>query len=127
TLIICGGGQLLDAWGGPWQFPYTIAKWVGLCRIFGVKCVFLNVGAGPLDSALGKWFIKHSLRQCDYVSTRDHESKALLLKQLRFRREVFVVADNAYALRTNRLPTAITTAERDNVQTIGIAPMAYCD
>ena len=30
-LIICGGGQLLDAWGGPWQFPYTLFKWVLLC------------------------------------------------------------------------------------------------
>src|SRR5271168_331090 len=25
-LIISGGGQLLDSWGGPWAFPYTIFK-----------------------------------------------------------------------------------------------------
>ena len=52
-LIISGGGQLLDSWGGPWKFPYTIFKWTLLAKLSGEKCYFLNVGAGPLTYPSG--------------------------------------------------------------------------
>src|SRR5262249_44470854 len=45
--IISGGGQLTEK-DGSWGFPYTILKWVVLARLAGVRCIFLNVGAGPL-------------------------------------------------------------------------------
>ena len=51
-LVISGGGQLLDCWGGPWKFPYTIFKWVLLAKLAHVRCIVLNVGAGPLNPAL---------------------------------------------------------------------------
>src|SRR5262245_19934697 len=53
-LIISGGGQLTEK-DGPWGFPYTIFKWVTLARIEGVRCVFLNLGAGPLNHPLSKF------------------------------------------------------------------------
>ena len=54
-LIISGGGQLTEK-DGPWGFPYTIFKWVVLARSAGVSCIFLNVGAGPLESAVKQVF-----------------------------------------------------------------------
>ncbi len=78
VLIISGGGQLLDACGGPWKFPYTIFKWTALSKLSGAKCYFLNVGAGPLDHRLGKWFVKSALRLADHVSFRDDDSRALV-------------------------------------------------
>ena len=74
-LVVCGGGQLLDAWGGPWAFPYTIFKWVLLAKLCRRKCYFVNVGAGPLDYSLSKWFVKRALHLADYVSFRDDKSK----------------------------------------------------
>ena len=57
-LVISGGGQLLDCWGGPLEFPYTIWKWVFLARLARVKRVFLNVGAGPIDHRLSMFFVR---------------------------------------------------------------------
>ena len=62
-LVISGGGQLLDSWGGPWAFPYTIFKWVILAKLAHVKCYFVNVGAGPLEHSLSKWFVRSEERR----------------------------------------------------------------
>ena len=64
-LVISGGGQLLDCWGGPWDFPYTIWKWIFLARLARVKRVFLNVGAGPLENPLSIFFVMRALRLAD--------------------------------------------------------------
>src|SRR5262249_26767159 len=96
-LIISGGGQLLDAWGGPWAFPYTLFKWVLLAKLSHTKCYFVNVGAGPLDYPLSKWFIKIPLLLADYVSFRDGKSK-MLIREIGFRNRTQVVADSVYGL-----------------------------
>src|SRR5262249_53912243 len=61
VLVICGGGQLTEK-DGPWGFPYTILKWVLLARSVGVRCIFLNVGAGPLTQASSKFLVRWALR-----------------------------------------------------------------
>ena len=43
-LIISGGGQLQDIWGGPWGHPYAMLKWTFLARLRGAKPIFLSVG-----------------------------------------------------------------------------------
>lgn len=123
-IIICGGGQLLD-WGGPWAFPYTLFKWTILAKCAGVKCIFLNNGAGPLDYSLSRWFVKRALSMADYVSLRDRVS-AELLRKVGFRGKVTVVADNAWSIR---LPDGLARKrfEPKAGLVIGIAPMAYGD
>jgi polysaccharide pyruvyl transferase WcaK-like protein len=123
-LIICGGGQLLD-WGGPWAFPYTLFKWVLLAKCANVKCVFLNSGAGPLDFALSRWFVRRTLSMADYVSLRDHASGELLRKT-GFRGKMKVVADAVWGLRLPKLPKKQPAEPREDL-VIGIAPMAYGD
>ena len=123
-IIICGGGQLLD-WGGPWAFPYTLFKWIVLAKLARAKCVFLNNGAGPLDTPLSRWFIRRALSMADYVSLRDCAS-AELIRQVGVRRTLKVVADNAWGLH---LPNrgARWRSESDEELVIGIAPMPYGD
>ena len=72
--VISGGGQLLDSWGGTWDYPFTIFKWVVLAKLSGTKCYFVNVGAGPLKHPLSKFFITRALALADYVSFRDQKS-----------------------------------------------------
>src|SRR5258708_5415802 len=55
VLIISGGGQLSE-WGGPWSFLFTVYKWVLLAKSARVKCLFLNMGAGPLTYPLSKFY-----------------------------------------------------------------------
>jgi len=123
-IVICGGGQLLD-WGGPLAFPYTLFKWSLIAQCARAKCIFLNNGAGPLDSPLSRWFIRRALAMADYVSLRDRASDELLRK-IGFQGKIKVVADSAWGLR---LPDGIarrrSKAKKELV--IGIAPMAYGD
>jgi polysaccharide pyruvyl transferase WcaK-like protein len=122
-LIISGGGQLTEK-DGPWGFPYTIFKWVILARSAGVRCMFLNVGAGPLTQPLSKFFARRALLSADYVSFRDDKSQALV-HEIGFTGESRVCPDNVYGLEvatTNGIPL-----ERRSQPIVGFAPMPYPD
>ena len=69
--IIPGTGLLSDAYGlGSWG-PYNMFKWSLLAKICGCKLLFLSVGAGPLYTTLGRFFVKSALRLADFRSYRD--------------------------------------------------------
>jgi polysaccharide pyruvyl transferase WcaK-like protein len=125
-LIISGGGQLLDAWGGPWAFPYTLFKWILLAKLAGAKCYFVNVGAGPLRYGLSKWFVRRSLHFADYVSFRDEKSRALI-REIGFSGEAPVIADSAYALNISDFNNKTNGGRRASELVIGISPMAWRD
>jgi polysaccharide pyruvyl transferase WcaK-like protein len=119
-LVISGGGQLTESWGGPWQFPYTIFKWIFLARLAGVKALFLNVGAGPLARPLSKYFIRAALSLADYVSFRDAKS-AELIRHIGFRGDTPVFPDAVYGLD----PDCASDSATQRPATVGIAPMPY--
>lgn len=120
ALIICGGGQLLDSWGGPWKFPYTLFKWVLLAKLARKQIYFINVGSGPIDHALSKRFIKDALRLSDYASFRDPDSLQLV-NSIGFTRKSEVVTDSVYSLDMDGLRGG------QGNSTVGFSPMAYCD
>jgi polysaccharide pyruvyl transferase WcaK-like protein len=123
-LIINGGGQLTE-WTGPWGFLYTIFKWVVLARLAHVKCVFLNVGAGPLTRPLSKFFARRALSLAAYVSFRDEDSRSLA-QRIGFAGTSHVFPDSAYSLAIS------TGAVSGEIQSppktiVGVSPMPYCD
>jgi polysaccharide pyruvyl transferase WcaK-like protein len=122
-LIISGGGQLTEK-DGPWGFPYTIFKWVILARSAGVRCMFLNVGAGPLTLPLSKFFVTRALLVADYVSFRDDKSRALVHK-IGFTGECRVCPDSVYGLEV--ATTTVNPLERGPEPIVGFAPMPYPD
>jgi polysaccharide pyruvyl transferase WcaK-like protein len=122
-LIISGGGVLTEK-DGPWGFPYTIFKWVVLARSAGIRCMFLNLGAGPLTQPLGKFFVARALLAADYVSLRDSKSRALVYG-IGFRGKSRVFPDSVYGLEvatTNGRPLGKRTQA-----IVGFAPMPYPD
>jgi polysaccharide pyruvyl transferase WcaK-like protein len=122
--IISGGGQLLDSWGGPWKFPYTLFKWVVLARLSGVRCKFVNVGAGPLRYRLSKWFVKRALFLAEYVSFRDEVSRKLI-RQIGFNGRSHVLPDCAYSLA---IPRCLIHRDKPSEGAIvAFSPMAYRD
>ena len=123
--IVCGGGQLLDSWGGPWGFPYTLFKWILLARLSGARCYFLNVGAGPLRDPLSKWFIKRALFLSDYVSFRDEDS-IRLVRKIGFTGRAQSFPDCVYSLTVPATPT-IRGSARNSSRVVGFSPMAYYD
>jgi len=123
-LVISGGGQLLDSWGGPWAFPYTLFKWVFLAKLAHVRCYFVNVGAGPLNKPLSKWFVRRSLAVAEYVSFRDDDSRALV-EHIGFRGKSEVSVDCVYGLDFCAHQPTDLSARKETA--VGFSPMAYCD
>jgi polysaccharide pyruvyl transferase WcaK-like protein len=122
-LIVSGGGQLTGR-DGPWGFPYTILKWIVLARSAGVRCIFLNVGAGPLSHPLAKFFARRALFSAEYVSLRDNKSQALV-REIGFTGESRVFPDSVYSLES--AATNANPPEQGSRPIVGFAPMPYPD
>jgi polysaccharide pyruvyl transferase WcaK-like protein len=124
-LLIAGSNQILDNYGGPWEFPYLNLRWSLLARLAGCRVAWISVGAGPLDSRLGRWFVRAALRLADYVSVRDEGSRRLLA-EIGVRREILLFPDLAHGVRHEPGPAA----RRDRVPgraTVAINAMPVYD
>jgi polysaccharide pyruvyl transferase WcaK-like protein len=120
-LIVSGGGQLTGK-SGPWGFPYSILLWFLMAKFAGTRCVFLNVGAGPLTDALTKFFVNRTLYAADYVSFRDEPSQALA-RNIGFAGDSQVFPDIVYSLEMCT-PGAVGSLKRER-PIVGISPLAY--
>jgi polysaccharide pyruvyl transferase WcaK-like protein len=99
-------------------------KWMLLARLARVKCIALNVGAGPVVRPTSKWFVRQALFFATYASFRDEESKALV-HRIGFKGATHVFPDNAYGLDTSSYK--INPAKGRSNPIVGLAPMAYGD
>jgi len=77
-LVFAGTGILQDSWGGVSSYPYRIFLWSLLSRLAKVKVAVVSVGAGPIDSAMGKRLIRYALNSATYRSFRNENSKKLI-------------------------------------------------
>ncbi|HEV8000670.1 MAG TPA: polysaccharide pyruvyl transferase family protein, partial [Planctomycetaceae bacterium] len=71
-VVVCGGGQIDELWGGPWGHPYVLFKFALLSRLVGARFVILSSGSARLTSRLGRGFVKQTLRWANYRSFREH-------------------------------------------------------
>jgi len=124
SLIIAGGGQLGELWRGPWSHHYNIFKFSLLTKLANRKLLFLNVGAGPLNRALSRVFVKRSVCLADYVSFRDVESQELV-HRLGVKRKTYVFPDSVYALDISAYETENTV--RVSRPLVGLNPIGFCD
>jgi polysaccharide pyruvyl transferase WcaK-like protein len=123
-LIVSGGGQLDEEWGGPWGHPYTLLKWAMMAKMAGTKFLFLSVGTCALDSRLSSLLIKWALQLADYRSYRDYNSKKLL-ENMHFTKDDPIFPDLAFSFSTNGIKKPFS--DKENRPIVGISPMAYCD
>ncbi|RPF54203.1 polysaccharide pyruvyl transferase family protein [Aquisalibacillus elongatus] len=73
-LIVGGGNVLMDFYP---KWPFVLRHIVKEARKKDIKVYFCGVGAGPINTSVGKKVIKSILKDY-YVSTRDIESKYIL-------------------------------------------------
>ena len=126
-LVVSGGGQLDDEWGGPWVHPYALCKWVLLARVAGVPCAMASVGAGKITSPASRMFLSLALRLCCYRSYRETKTRAIAANLLPRATNDFVVPDLAFSLPDSELisPVAgIRTMARGR-PIIALSPIAY--
>jgi polysaccharide pyruvyl transferase WcaK-like protein len=121
-LLVSGGGQLDDYWGGPWGHPYSLLKWGLIARTIGARYAFLGVGTCALESRLSTFFIRQALRLAAYRSYRDQTSKKLL-EEMAFTHGDPVGPDLAFSYEKTRLVSGCVST--GSGKTIGISPITY--
>jgi polysaccharide pyruvyl transferase WcaK-like protein len=79
-LIISGGGQIDDFWGGPWRQPFRLFAWCACATLQSKPVAWLAVGVDDLGNPISVWFIRHALKMARYRSFRDSGSLEALRK-----------------------------------------------
>lgn len=93
--VVLGGGGLLQDETSPLNLPYHLSR-VAVARGRGTPFAAVGVGAGRLDTHLGRLLVRRGLRGAAAVSARDADS-ARLLEAVGVR-DVGVAADLALGL-----------------------------
>lgn len=117
TLVVAGGGQLDDFWGGPSGHPQALADWTGLARGAGARTVVLSVGTGRL-AARSRALVSRALAAAEYVSFRDARSRELAGCAA----DAPVVPDLAYAVP---MPEGVARVRAPGGPVVGVSPMIY--
>jgi polysaccharide pyruvyl transferase WcaK-like protein len=121
ALIVAGTGLLTDAYGLFGWGPYNLFKWSLIAKLCRCKLFFVSVGAGPIDSAAGRWLVKSALSLADFRSYRDNSSVKCLHSIGFLTEDDRVCPDLAFSLPTE----AHTLTERRQQTVVGLGLMAY--
>ena len=121
ALIVSGGGQIDDEWGGPWGHPYTLFRWAIVCALARTPYLVLSVGVCRLDSWLSRVFVRLALARSQYRSYRDPGSKEKL-SSWRFTKDDPCVPDLAFGLWRDQPAQSQKRADKGR---IGVSPIAF--
>ncbi len=122
-LIIPGTGLLTDAYGLSNWGPYTLLRWSLIAKICRCKLLLVSVGAGPIYSLLGRWFVRSILYLADFRSYRD-DSTLRYLSSIGFHvGHDQVSPDLAFSLPEAVIPRRDAETRRRSV--VGFGVMEY--
>jgi polysaccharide pyruvyl transferase WcaK-like protein len=125
-LIVSGGGQFDEEWGGPWGHPFALFKWALLARMASVPLAIPSVGTGRATSKTSRWLMSAALRMAQYRSYRDENSKAVASNLLKRAAQDSVIADLAFSIPTTELrSTGVIRSISQGRKIIAISPIAY--
>jgi polysaccharide pyruvyl transferase WcaK-like protein len=126
VLVISGGGQIDDLWGGAGQHPFALFKWTLAAKICRRPILVVSVGSGRLRSSQSRWLVRRTLSRAGSATCRDRHS-ARVVGALRGKR-VDVVPDMAlaYPVAKHSGPEPYNPRAGDRLR-VGIAPMAFGD
>lgn len=120
-LIVAGGGQIDEEWGGPWGHPYVLFRWAMLSRLAGTPMIVLSVGASALPSLLGRSLVGIALASATYRSYRSSESKRLV-SGFGFTHRDLCVPDLAFSLATEQY---VNQHRPCGGGVVGVSPISY--
>ena len=121
--IVPGTGALDDFGAGPWTLPFDLLIWCTAARLRKAKVYFCNVGAGPIENLLSRWFIKIPVRKAYYRSFRDNISKDFVRSLGIDVNEDHVVPDLVFSLTETRFEQKY--GSKKNKITVSVGVMAY--
>jgi polysaccharide pyruvyl transferase WcaK-like protein len=123
-LIIAGGGQFDDEYGGPWGHPYSMFKWITLANSAHVPVFFVGVGVDDLHHSLSKWFLRHILARARRVSLRDAGSNGIL-RRVGIQRELIACPDLAFGMPCMNDAAPLPPVPASSKFTIGLSPISF--
>lgn len=103
VLIVSGGGQLDEEWGGPWGHPFALLKWGVLAKLAGIPFLFVSVGACKIRSSIGRFLLAMALRLAEYRSYRDRNSREIARGLLERAIDDPVIPDLAFSMPSAEL------------------------
>ncbi|MBB6450388.1 polysaccharide pyruvyl transferase CsaB [Geomicrobium halophilum] len=116
VVILGGGGLLMDMYKRDAPLYSTLGS---LAKKSGCRLLIHAVGAGPITTTAGKFFIKRLVKQADAVTVRDEQSQRLL-SNITGRQDITVIDDPAFAI-----PNAPSKEKTASIQRIGITAAPY--
>lgn len=96
-LIVSGGGQLDDYWGGTWNHPFELFRWCVLARVYRVRVAFIGIGLDRLSTPLSRFLALSALRSAHYRAFRDAGTLAAL-RSFGLRAPSHICPDLAFSL-----------------------------
>jgi polysaccharide pyruvyl transferase WcaK-like protein len=121
-LLVAGGGQLDEEWGGIWGHPYALMKWSILARLAGAEFAFLSVGACRIKSRISRQFVKVALSLAYYRSYRDEGSREIASGISR-NADGPVVPDLAFSLPVTPNQPVMESGKKPI--RVGVSPIAF--
>jgi polysaccharide pyruvyl transferase WcaK-like protein len=126
VLIVSGGGQLDEEWGGPWGHPYILLKWAVLARIARVPFAIASVGACKVSTPTCRILLSATLRMARYRSYRDINTRRIAARLWRRAAGDPVVPDMAFSLPSSELPPPAPIRQISRGRpVVAISPIAY--
>ncbi|RSL33648.1 polysaccharide pyruvyl transferase [Salibacterium salarium] len=116
VLIVGGGGLLMDMYKRDAPL-YSVLGLTG--RFSGCRVVVHGVGAGPITTGAGKFFIKNLIRASSSVAVRDEKSKKLL-KSIGVQKDVHVIYDPAFSV-----PVQTPHQPSERIRKVGVTAVPY--
>jgi polysaccharide pyruvyl transferase WcaK-like protein len=125
-VIVCGGGQLDEEWGGAWGHPFALFKWAVISKFARVPFLLASVGAGKTTSKTTHFFLSSALRLARYRSYRDRNSRDIAAGLFSPAAEDSVVPDLAFSLPPGEIPSPAGLRALAKGRTIvAISPIVY--
>ncbi|WP_456277611.1 polysaccharide pyruvyl transferase family protein [Bacillus sp. AK128] len=121
VLIIGGGGLLMDMYKRDAPLYSTLGV---MGHYAGCKVVIYGVGAGPITTKAGRFFIKQLTKVSDYVTVRDEPSKTLL-KEIGVSKQISVIGDPAFSLESPPYRDLSSTISKIGVTAVPYFSHAY--
>lgn len=125
-LVVCGGGQLDEEWGGPWGHPFALLKWAIMAALARRPLAIVSVGACRVESRLSRLFLGWALRLATYRSYRDATSKRIAACLYSGAANDASLLDLAFGLSDKLIPPATDLRARsEGRRIIAVSPIVY--
>jgi polysaccharide pyruvyl transferase WcaK-like protein len=125
-LVVSGGGQLNEEWGGAWGQPFALFKWAVLARIARVPYAFASVGTGKVKSRTSRLFVSAALHMACYRSYRDKNTREIATGLMGGAAADPIAPDLAFSLPSSELPLPAGIRQIAQGRTVvAISPISY--